>query len=177
MNAAHLHLLVNHLPIIGAFLAVPLLLLALLRRQELSGIRAAAFVLALAALGAGASMRTGEQAEEVVEDAAWASEARMHDHEERAEVATPIAVITALLGLGVLIWSERKKVVNPSLVGGLTLLATISAGTLAWVGASGGEIRHDEIRDGSAPQGAAPEGGAAQGGEDDEAEEGEEDEG
>lgn len=175
MNSAHLHLLVNHLPIIGAFLSVPLLLVALLRRQEASGLRAAVLILLLAAAGAGASMRTGEGAEETVEDAGWASERLMHDHEERAEVATPIAILTALLGVGVLVWSERKKALNPALVAGLTLMATVSAGMMAWVGASGGQIRHDEIRDGAV---ASAQGGAGfeqgEGGEDEE--EGEEDE-
>ncbi len=171
MNSAHLHLLVNHLPIIGAFLSVPLLLVALLRRQEASGLRGAVLVLLLAAAGAGAASNTGEQAEETVEDAGWASERLMHDHEERAEVATPIAILTALLGVGVLVWSERKKAVNPALVAGLTLMATVSAGAMAWVGASGGQIRHDEIRDGAV---AGAQGGAGleqgEGGEDEEEE-------
>lgn len=163
MNAAHLHLLVNHLPIIGAFLAVPLLALALIRRQELSGLRGAVLVLAMAAVGAGLAQSTGEEAEERVEDAGWASERLMHAHEERAEIATPIAILTALLGVGVLVWTERKRAVNPALVAGLGLMATVSAGTLAWVGASGGEIRHDEIRDPTAS--ALSEAGGGAGGE------------
>ena len=53
MNDAHLHLLVNHLPIIGMFLAAPVLLLAFARAEGLGALRAGALLLALAAIGAG----------------------------------------------------------------------------------------------------------------------------
>lgn len=159
MNPAHLHLLVNHLPIVGAFLAVPLLGLALWKRQDTGALRAAVLVLVFAAIGAGASMRTGEEAEEAVEASGWMSERLAHDHEERAELATPLSVVTALAGVALLIWSERKKVVNAGLVAGLGLLSVASAGAMAWVGSSGGVIRHDEIRDAATAAAAARGGG------------------
>ena len=34
VNAAHLHLVLNHVPTLGAFVAVGLLLMALIRRNE-----------------------------------------------------------------------------------------------------------------------------------------------
>jgi len=173
MNPAHIHLLVNHLPIIGSFVGVPLVALALWKRQELGALRAAALVLAIAAVGAGVANSTGEGAEERIEDSGWASERLIHEHEERADVATPIAVLTGVAAVAALIWSERKKAVNPAIVGALGLLSLASAGSMAWVGAAGGVIRHDEIRDGAtvtqpgAGAGGAEAGERGGGGQDD----------
>lgn len=166
MNPAHLHLLVNHLPIVGALLALPLLALAIWRRTDLGALRAAVLVLVLAAVGAGASMRTGEEAEHAVEDLPWATETLIEEHEERAELATWVTVAAALAGVGLWAWSERKKAVPLGALLGLGLLSAASAGAMGWVGASGGVIRHEEIRDG-AQTGAPPRGEANEHEEDD----------
>lgn len=163
MNPAHIHLLVNHLPIVGSFFAVPVVALALWRRENLGALRAAALVLVLAAIGAGVANATGDGAEEAIEDSGWASERMIHEHEERADVATPIAVVTGIAAVAALIWSERKKVVNPAVVGALGVLSLLSAGSMAWVGAAGGVIRHDEIRDGAASKQVNPAAGAERG--------------
>lgn len=164
MNPAHVHLLVNHLPIVGSFVAVPVLALALWKRQDLGALRAAVLVLVIAAVGAGVANATGDGAEEAIEDSGWASEALIHQHEERADVATPIAVITGIAAVAALIWSERKKAVNPAVLGALGVLSLVSAGSMAWVGAAGGVVRHEEIRNGAAaPQGGGEAAGAEAG--------------
>lgn len=174
MNAAHLHLLVNHLPILGAFLSVPVLAVALWRARDRTAIGIAAMLLVLAAIGAGASLNTGEGAEEGVEGLPGVSEALIHEHEEKAELATGLSVVTALLALGALgLAVKRGEEGAPRAVIGAVLLANlVTAGAMAGVGASGGVIRHTEIRDGA----TAAQGGEAAGGEQGEAgEEGEED--
>lgn len=160
MNDAHLHLLVNHLPILGAILSLPVLALAFLK-DGLGSLRAGAVLLVLAALGAGASLRTGEGAEEVVEEMPEVSEDLIHDHEELAEAATVLAAITALAGIGALVLSQRRGAVHKAALGGLLLLNVAEAGTMAAVGKSGGPIRHTEIRDDAAQPraGQAGEGG------------------
>ena len=49
MNAAHLHLVINHLPIFGALLSVPLVIMALAFRNERGLLIAAAATLTLTA--------------------------------------------------------------------------------------------------------------------------------
>ncbi len=157
MDATHLHLLVNHLPIVGTFLALPLLVLALLRRADAGALHAAALVLVLAGAGAIVAEETGESAEERVEHLAGTDEGALETHEERAEVATPVAVVTALLAIA----AVAARALRPGLAGTVATVVTLasaigSAGTMAWVGQSGGLIRHPELREG-AP--AAPGGG------------------
>lgn len=146
MTPTHLHLLVNHLPIIGAFLALPLLLIALWRRTELGALLGAVLVLALAASGAVVADQTGEGAEHEVEELPGVSETLIHEHEERAEIAMPISLVTAVAGLGLLAWSWRRGETPRMGAGGLLVAATVSAGAMAWTGWAGGQIRHTEIR-------------------------------
>lgn len=172
MNDAHLHLLFNHLPILGAFLSIPALLIALWRVQERAALGIAVVLLALAAAGAGASLETGEDAEEVVEGLPGVSERLIHTHEERAELATGLSVVTALLGAGALAWGLKRGEGTPRAAIGAVLVANlVTAGAMAGVGASGGVIRHTEIRDGAAvsAEGGGPQGD--QGGEDEGGEE------
>jgi hypothetical protein len=146
MNGAHLHLLINHLPIFGSFLAIPLFGLALWRRRDPMLLLAAMIVLAFAGGGAVGAYFTGEPAEEVVEDHAGVDKEWIEVHEERAERATILAVLTTIGGLGTLGWAWKKGEVplaGASAVLGGTIL---TFGAMAWTGFAGGQIRHDEIR-------------------------------
>lgn len=174
MNAAHLHLLVNHLPILGAFLSLPVLAVALWRNQDRSVLGVAAMLLVLAAGGAGASMNTGDGAEESVEHLPGVSEQLIHEHEEKAELATGLSVATALMAVGVFAWAmKRGDGAAPRGAIAALLLANLgTSGAMAATGAAGGEIRHTEIRDAAAQGGAAAAGGEAnEGGEEEEEEE------
>ena len=154
MDDTHLHLLVNHLPILGSFFALPLLLLALWRRQEPWLFAGAALLLLIGGGAAVVAEESGEGAEEAVEHLPGVSEALIHEHEERAEIATPLGVVTGLVALGVTAFSLRRR--QTWLPGGVVvlLLTGATAGTMAWVGQSGGLIRHTELRDDAAAPGA-----------------------
>lgn len=163
MNAAHLHLIVNHLPIVGAAIAVVLLVLALAQRGERGALRAGVLVLALSAAGAGAAYLTGEPAEEIVERMPGTSEAALETHEDRAGVATGLSVLAALAGAAALYLVERRKA-RPGVPVGVALAsALLTTGAMVWTGASGGEIRHPEIRGGAAAAAPAPGEGAPAG--------------
>lgn len=150
MNAAHAHLLVNHLPIIGAMLAVPLLGLAALMRKQRGLVLAAAVVLTIGAVGGGLSLASGDAAADVVEGLPGVSEADIEAHEERAGVAIGFAVVAALASLIAAGLELDRGVPAPRpAVLGVLVLALVNAGAMAWTGASGGVIRHTEIRAGA----------------------------
>jgi uncharacterized membrane protein len=170
MTPAHLHLVLVHFPIAASFLALPLLILALIRRADGGSTSAVALVLLLGAGAAVAAKATGEEAEEVAEHLPGVSEATIHEHEERAELATVLAVLAGLGGLaaGGLALAGRTRLATAAL--GVTMVADLaSAGAMAWTGLAGGEIRHTELRDGA----AAATGAVGDGGEDEAEEHGE----
>jgi uncharacterized membrane protein len=146
MNDAHLHLVVNHFPIIGTTLALGILVVGLfLKNNSVKNTAYALFI--IAAVFAFISMQTGEGAEEMVEDFPTIGKAIIHEHEELAE---KLAIIIYLLGaisiLGlVLNIKNHSKAKFISIVAVIIAIPAVYLATL--VGTSGGEIRHTEIRE------------------------------
>lgn len=146
MNLAHLHLLLNHFPIIGSVLAIPLLGIAAWRTREWSAVLAPVVVLVIAGVCAIGANLTGEPAEELIEDRPGISERWIHEHEERADIATAFAVLGAV-GAGGLLYLASRKGETPRLaVGGLLVLTLATNGVMAWTGLAGGRIHHPELR-------------------------------
>ena len=93
MNAAHLHLLLNHLPVIGIPIIGVFLLLALAGKQQALVRIALGFTVVLALLTVPVYL-SGEPAEEIVEDLPGVPHAVLEEHEEIANVtfvATEVA--------------------------------------------------------------------------------------
>lgn len=145
MNPAHLHLIFNHLPIVGSLFAFVLLGWGLLRRNEVLTRAGLVAVLAAAILCIPAQL-TGEGAEEVIEDRLNISHHLIHEHEEAAEAGFVALEITGALALfGLLLLGRRSP--KATLVAGLALAgAVVSFGLLARAGNLGGEISHPELR-------------------------------
>lgn len=155
-NDAHLHLLVNHFPIIAPILAVPLLVLTLILRKERGLLLASVFLLVATAIGGWLSVETGERAMDELDAAEGKKWYATYDetfavgeHEERAEKAMPVVYATAALGLVVLFLAHRRKPEEPLgrlWIALLLLGAGATAGAMGWVGNAGGVIMHREIR-------------------------------
>ncbi|HNP31727.1 MAG TPA: hypothetical protein PKN96_00385 [Flavobacterium sp.] len=145
MNDAHLHLLVNHFPIIGTIFGFGILLTGIIFKNKT--IKNVSYVLFIvAAVFAALSMFTGEGAEELVEDMPSIGKQIIHEHEELAE---KLAVLLYLLGAVSLfgLYTNSKNHSKASLTSYVVMIiATISIILAKSVGTSGGEIRHTEIR-------------------------------
>jgi hypothetical protein len=173
MDPAHLHLMVNHLPILGSMLSLPLIGIAAWRRTEKGPTLAYATLLTLGALGAVVSLRSGEPAEERVEDLPGVSERWIEEHEERAETATVLAVITALGALGAMAYGWKRDEGTPAVLTGAVFVGALAtSGAMGWTGLAGGQIHHPELR-AEGDQAAAGEGAAGEAGETREEEEAE----
>lgn len=160
MNDAHLHLLVNHFPIVGTILGLGVLMAGMITKKD--SVKNTAYVLfAVGALFALASMTTGEGAEELVEDIPSVGKKIIHEHEEMAE---NFAVVMYLLGFCSLlgIYFNYKNHVKAKLVAAITLIiAVVSVVFASFVGTSGGEIRHTEIRENTTQTSGAEQNTAA----------------
>lgn len=148
MNTAHLHLLLNHLPVLGVPFGLALLL-ASLRRLNPAFQRAGLLVLVLAGVAAGLAYLTGEPAEAVLRQLGLRPEAAIEAHEEAATVGLIAAGTLGLLALGAWWRSRRQTLGRPALLA-LLFAGVVVSGTLAWVANLGGQIRHQEIRGGAA---------------------------
>lgn len=157
MNAAQLHLTLNHLPLIGALVVALFLTWGLVRRSR-DLLRASLVLTVVLAIMTYPVVLSGGSAEEMVEEAAWASETLIHEHEERGEKALIAMLLTgAVAAIG--LWRLRGHREPDRLVPGITLaLLVVSSGVLAWTALAGGEIRHDEIRSGAVQPAVTHEG-------------------
>jgi hypothetical protein len=144
MSMVHVHLLLNHVPVVGAVLIAALLVVATLRRSsEIAktslGIAVVIGVVSLVVYF------TGEPAEQKVEHLAGISEAMIERHEDAALVATVVAGMFGALALGVLFLFRGRELPRVA-TGGSLAGALALALVMAWTANLGGQIRHSEIR-------------------------------
>lgn len=147
MNQAHLHLIVNHLPIVGSLFAAGLLAAGVFQQNPTLTKAGLLAVLAAGLLCLPAQL-TGEGAAAIAQNLPRTSRALVHNHEEAAELgfwALEGAAALALFGLLLL----RNGASKARLLAALALAATLlSFGLLARAGSLGGQIGHPEIREG-----------------------------
>jgi hypothetical protein len=148
MNAAWAHLVLNHVPILGASFALPLLAVGIFRRNE-TLLRAGWVALVVVALVAGPVYLAGEGAEEIVEHLPGVSHDAIEAHEEIALFALIGAVTLGVVSLAALFLSRRGPAPAGIRIGSL-VLALVVAGIMTLTADKGGRIRHPEAHDGAA---------------------------
>lgn len=148
MNDAHLHMVVNHFPIVGTIVAIGILIAGLLNKNQ-SIINTAYVLFIIGAVFGILSMNTGEGAEELVEDMPGIGWKIIHEHEELAEKMALLLDVLGILSL-VGFYFQYKNNPKQKLVSCLLLVLSIaSLFVIQKVGTSGGEISHTEIRNDS----------------------------
>ena len=144
MNWAHVHLMLNHLPVLGTVFGFALLAWAVLRRNETLQ-RAALGTFVLAALAAIPVFLTGEPSEDLVERLAGTAEQAIEAHEEAAVVALIAIEALGALALAALVLFRKRGIPRP-LAGAALVFALATAGWMAQTANLGGRIRHAELR-------------------------------
>ena len=155
LNAAHLHIMLNHFPIVGVFVGTGLLTLWLLWRRE--GIALAGlWTFVGAGLWRSRSTSSATRLEDVVENMPGISHAAIHRHQE--------AALWVLIGLLVLAAAPRGScgagAAARSRAGCSSACGSSPwwrPGITAWAAELGGEIHHPEIRPGWTPPPAGAE--------------------
>ncbi len=148
MNQTHIHLLLNHFPIIGTLFGSCLLLWGIIKKNDQTK-SISAFILAAMALIAIPVFLTGEPAEESVEHLNGVSENMISLHEEAAEIAIWLMGITGIISLAALLmaWKKHKQANIIFLLA--FILSAVCFGSMARTGYLGGQIRHTEIANGN----------------------------
>ena len=147
MNQAHLHLIVNHVPIVGSLFAAVLLAAGVLK-HDLTLTKAGLLAVLAAGLRCLPAQLTGEGAAALAQNLPRVSRALINNHAEAAELGFWVLESAAALALfGLLLLKNNSP--KARLLSLLTLVAAVlSFGLLARAGNLGGQIRHTEIREG-----------------------------
>jgi len=141
MSLAYIHLLSNHLPIVGSLFGVLLLFVGYFK-PSLQTAFSAYFLMVISGIGGFIAYFTGEAAEEHVEELPSISHNLIHLHEEMAEntlIFIFLLTAAALLGL----WSQQAKWEKAKQIQLFVMIVGIIAFILfAFTGYLGGHIRH-----------------------------------
>jgi uncharacterized membrane protein len=145
MDAVHIHLLLNHVPILGTIFATLLFAYAFVRgSDELK--RLSMILLVVAAVVAVPIYLTGEPSEDAVEGLVGVDKGSIEQHESAAKFSIFLVVAAGIFSmLGMLMMRSRKEIARWFVLGALAMGA-ISAASMARTGNLGGMIRHSEIR-------------------------------
>ncbi|MFN0190102.1 MAG: hypothetical protein ACKVQV_15490 [Bacteroidia bacterium] len=149
MDFAHLHLLINHFPIVGIIIGTFIMLYALVKNEKNLQRTVLVLWVILAAITP-LVMSTGEDAEHKVEEMAGISEATIHEHEEAAEYAYWLMIGLGVISLAAL--SLHKMGSDILMATKISFVISLFAATaMVRTGYLGGLIRHIE-----APISASP---------------------
>jgi len=145
MNWAHVHIGINHAPVIGIIFAFLLLIWGMMKRsEEVKRISLGIFV--IIALIAIPVYITGGGAEEVVKHLPGVSESVIEKHEESAFSTFIMVEVLGLLTLGGLFLYRRPQNFSTWFVILSLTLSILVGGLMVRTANLGGQIRHTEIR-------------------------------
>jgi putative copper export protein len=145
MNWAHLHVALNHIPVLGTLLVFALFCAAMLRRSdELKKVCLGAFV--VLALVSVLIKFTGDYAFQSVAKADWIEESVVTAHDDAANQATTGMIVLGLLAASGLFLLRTVKSLPRWLMGTLFVAAFVAFLLMARAANLGGRIRHTEIR-------------------------------
>ena len=148
LNMAHIHLLLNHIPILGAFFITAMFIVALLYRNVFLQ-KVCLWSLVVIALSTAVVYWTGGQAIPYVQNLPGVSESALLAHEQAAKIGLVMMFFTGIIALGAaLLYSFRPKLPRMLLTTVMVILL-INCVVFTYIGFLGGQITHPEIR---APQ-------------------------
>jgi hypothetical protein len=145
MNGAPMHLILNHLPVLGTLFTFLLLLWGVVRRNETIQ-KTALAALVIVGLSAIPVYLSGESAEEVIEEMPGVEEAYIEAHETMGKFALWAGIalgVAAIAGIGVV---ATRPASTTSAAVALLVLNALVFGVMAYTAHTGGQIRHPEIR-------------------------------
>lgn len=142
-NAAHLHLLINHIPIFLPLLGLIVLIVGIIFKSEIiKRVSLAMFI--FSGIFAFIAFSTGEGAEEIAEELKRSHDL-IHEHEEAAETFALLSYVLAVFSI-VAFWFNWKKHPFKDLSMYIVLLISIAVIYLSYpAGQTGGEITHPEV--------------------------------
>lgn len=144
LSQAHIHLLINHLPIFGSLLGALVLIHGLWTKSYQTKV-AAYNLFIISALGAGIAYITGEAAEETIENIQGINESVIEMHEYVASFALATVGLLGLLSIYGAYLVYKSSAVAKTMAYLILLTSLMSFILLARTGYLGGKIRHTEI--------------------------------
>jgi uncharacterized membrane protein len=144
MNLSHLHLLSNHLPIIGSILGGIVLGYGLWTKSNHT-IIAAYLLLIISSAGAVVAYLTGEAAEHAVKNIQGVSKNLIEEHSDAAVYALVALIFLGVVAIIGLYLTWKASALSRKIAWIALFISLLSFIIVARTGYIGGQIRHTEI--------------------------------
>lgn len=145
LSIAHIHLLVNHFPIIGSIFILILFLIALIFKdiflQKLS-----LWFLAGIALSTAVAYVSGNGTKRAVQGLSQVSDTTITAHEQAARYGLIIMFLAGIVSVGGILFYRKRPILPLYFRITVLMILFVSVAVLTYVGLLGGQIMHPEIR-------------------------------
>jgi hypothetical protein len=148
MNEVHIHLLLNHAPVMGTAFGALLLFYGLFKKSK-SVVEASMLAFIITALVAIPVFLTGEPAEESIENIPGILKSVIETHEENAEVAFWLMEALGVFSILTFVMKVKENKMANSFTKVALVFSLVIFGFMAKVANEGGKIRHSEITNGA----------------------------
>lgn len=148
MDLTHLHLVLNHFPIIGSFIGMLLMLSGIVFKKN-EVLQASKWIMLILAFITAVVMWTGEPAEHTAKNIQGVSEAMIDAHEDAAKIAFALMIVSGILSFLSIVTQFYFKKSLSVLSAALIISSFLTFGAMARTGYVGGKIRHTELNSGA----------------------------
>jgi len=148
LNTAHIHLLLNHFPILGSIIITGLFIVALIFRNTFLQKVSLWFLAGIAVLTA-ITFQTGDGAKQAVLSLNLpqvVSLSALQSHEQMARVGLILMFFTGAISLGSAVFYRNKPVLPRLLLAIMLVILLVNVGVFTYISYLGGLIMHPEIR-------------------------------
>ncbi|HEY5004634.1 MAG TPA: hypothetical protein VII61_15835 [Ktedonobacteraceae bacterium] len=144
-TVAHLHLLLNHIPILGPIFVTILFVVALFYRNVFLQKVSLWFLVGIALFTA-ATYLTGDKAVLAVQGLPGISQEMIRSHELFAKYGLGSMFVTGAIALGGALFYSRKPSIPRPFLTAILVILLLNCCLFAYIGFLGGQIHHPEIR-------------------------------
>jgi uncharacterized membrane protein len=144
-SMAHIHLLMNHLPILGPIFVLILFIIALVFKNGFLQKLSLWFLMGVA-LSTAIVYVSGEKTDSAVRDLPQVADTMITLHKQAAKYGLIIMFIAGVISLGGIILYSKRPVLPVYLRISVLVVLLVSVVVLIYVGFLGGQIMHPEIR-------------------------------
>lgn len=144
MSPVWMHLLVNHVSIVGTFIGLIIVIVGLIIKSSVVK-KVGHIVFVVTGLSVYAAYLTGPPAEEAIENIPGVSEAVIHRHQEAAQWALTAMSAALALSLVTLFYKPQKAVVRNGIMTAFLIVSLWAYAVIAKTSHDGGLIRRPEL--------------------------------
>jgi uncharacterized membrane protein len=144
-SLAHVHLLVNHVPIIGSFFVTALFIVALIFKNVFLQ-KVSLWFLVVVALSTPIAYVSGDPTKRAVQGLPNVDYAAIAAHEIYARYGLILMFLIGVLALGGAVFYWKRPSLPVAYKAIITILLLISVVLFTYIGLLGGQIMHPEIR-------------------------------